>query len=46
MKLVNHTALLLELELGAVRLGRTRTVTGGAATLIIRLHDDGSAVGE
>ncbi|MEI8699553.1 hypothetical protein [Mesorhizobium sp. ISC15] len=46
MKLVNHTALLLALEMGAVRLGRTRIVTDDGATLIISLHDDDSAVGE
>lgn len=51
MEFVNHTALLLELELGVVRLGQIRlgrlsgTVTGGAATLIVSLHDGDSAVG-
>ncbi|WP_292395505.1 hypothetical protein [Mesorhizobium sp.] len=52
MEIINHTALLLELKLNALRLGRVRlgrlggTVTGGAATLVISLHDDDSAVSE
>ncbi|WP_292577606.1 hypothetical protein [Mesorhizobium sp.] len=44
MEVVNHTALLLELKLNALRFGRVRlaplggAVTGGAATLIVSLH--------
>ncbi|WP_287103360.1 hypothetical protein [Mesorhizobium sp.] len=49
---VNHTALLLELKLNALRAGRVRlaplggAVTGGAAALVISLQNDDSAVGE
>lgn len=44
MEFGNHTALLLELKLSALRAGRLRlaplggAVTGGAATLIVSLH--------
>ncbi|WP_167391341.1 hypothetical protein [Mesorhizobium temperatum] len=44
MEFVNHTALLIELKLNALRAGRVRlaplggAVTGGAATLIVNLH--------
>ncbi|WP_287207885.1 hypothetical protein [Mesorhizobium sp.] len=44
MEFVNHTSLLLESKLDALRAGRVRLtplggpVTGGAATLAISLH--------
>ncbi|WP_287244971.1 hypothetical protein [Mesorhizobium sp.] len=44
MEFVNHTALLLELKLNALRAGQVRlapldgVVTGGAAKLIVSLH--------
>ncbi|MER9670143.1 hypothetical protein [Mesorhizobium sp. M0203] len=52
MEFVIHTALLLELKLDALRLEGIRivraggTLTGGAATLIISLHDDDNAISE
>lgn len=52
MDFVNHTALLLELQLNALRLGRIRlarrggNVTGGAATPVISLQNDDNAASE